>query len=44
MAKIYADLVEKGLRTFEQIPAPIRKAVEEELRSRGEEKLFRTNA
>lgn len=34
MAKIYADLVEKGLRTIEQIPMSIRKAVEEEFRSR----------
>lgn len=40
MAKIYADLIEKGLRTLEQIPERIREEVEAELRNRGKEALI----
>lgn len=35
MAKVYADLIEKSLRTIEQVPVSIRKEVEEELKRRG---------
>lgn len=34
MVKLYADLVEKGLRTIEQVPSKWRAAVEEELARR----------
>jgi hypothetical protein len=34
MVKIYADLIDKGLRTIDQVPAVWRAAVEEELRRR----------
>ncbi|MDO5764126.1 MAG: CD1375 family protein [Elusimicrobiales bacterium] len=29
MAKVYADLIRKGLKTIEQVPEKIRAAVEE---------------
>lgn len=35
MAKVYADLIEKGMRTIEQVPVSIRKEVEKELKRRG---------
>lgn len=41
MAKVYADLIEKGLRTIEQVPVSIRKEVEEELKRRGEEGKYK---
>lgn len=34
MVKVYADLVEAGLRTIDQVPSRYRAAVEEELRRR----------
>ena len=35
MATVYADLIEKGLRTLEQVPERIREEVKEELERRG---------
>ena len=35
MVKVYADLIEKGLRTLEQVPERIREEVKEELDRRG---------
>ena len=35
MVKVYADLIEKGLRTLEQVPERIREGVKEELERRG---------
>lgn len=37
MVKLYADLIEKGLRTIDQVPTKWRKAVEEELERRAAE-------
>ncbi len=34
MVKVYADLIDAGLRTIDQVPAKWRAAVEEELRRR----------
>ncbi len=35
MVKVYADLIEKGLRTLEQVSERIREEVKEELERRG---------
>ena len=35
MVKVYADLIEKGLRTLEQVPERIREEVKEERERRG---------
>ena len=35
MVKLYADLIENGQRTLEDVPSKWRAAVEEELRRRG---------
>ena len=35
MVKVYADLIEKGLRTLEQVPERISEEVKEELERRG---------
>lgn len=37
MVKVYADLIEKGLRTVEQVPSIWREAVKAELTRRGVE-------
>lgn len=39
MDKIYADLIEKGLKTIENVPVRIRDKVKEELIRRGREDL-----
>lgn len=36
MAKVYADLIRKGLKTLEDVPARIRADVEALLEERGE--------
>lgn len=33
MAKIYADLIQKGLKTLEEVPKKIREEVRKELRN-----------
>lgn len=33
MPKIYADLIQKGLKTIEEVPEKIREEVREELRN-----------
>ena len=35
MIKVYADLIEKGEKTIDQVPARIRPQVVEELKKRG---------
>ena len=35
MVKVYADLIQDGLKTLDQVPTKWRAAVEEELRRRG---------
>ena len=35
MVKLYADLIQDGLKTLDQVPSKWRAAVEEELRRRG---------
>lgn len=39
MDKIYADLIEKGLKTIENVPLRIRERVKQELIRRGREDL-----
>lgn len=39
MDKIYADLIEKGLKTIENVPLRIRDKVKKELIKRGREDL-----
>lgn len=39
MDKIYADLIEKGLKTIENVPLRIREKVKQELIKRGREDL-----
>lgn len=39
MAKIYADLIVKGLKTIDDVPLRIRDKVKEELIKRGREDL-----
>lgn len=39
MNKIYADLIEKGLKTIENVPLRIRERVKQELIRRGREDL-----
>lgn len=39
MHKIYADLIEKGLKTIENVPLRIRDRVKQELIKRGREDL-----
>ena len=39
MDKIYADLIEKGLKTIENVPLRIRDKVKQELIKRGREDL-----
>lgn len=42
MDKIYADLIEKGLKTIENVPLRIRERVKQELIRRGREDLAET--
>lgn len=35
MIKLYADLVEKNLKSIEEVPVSLRKKVEAELKKRG---------
>lgn len=37
MAKVYADLIRKGLKTIEDVPEHLRAAVEELLKKNGAE-------
>lgn len=39
MAKVYADLIEKGLRVLSSVPEKIREDVKQELINRGREDL-----
>ena len=39
MHKIYADLIEKGLKTIDDVPTRIREKVKQELIKRGREDL-----
>lgn len=39
MHKIYADLIEKGLKTIDDVPLRIREKVKQELIKRGREDL-----
>lgn len=39
MDKIYADLIEKGLKTIDDVPTRIRERVKQELIKRGREDL-----
>ena len=39
MHKIYADLIEKGLKTIDDVPTRIREKVKEELIKRGREDI-----
>lgn len=39
MYKIYADLIEKGLKTIDDVPTRIREKVKQELIRRGREDL-----
>ena len=40
MYKIYADLIEKGLKTIDDVPTRIRDKVKQELIKRGREDLM----
>lgn len=40
MYKIYADLIEKGLKTINDVPTRIREKVKQELIKRGREDLL----
>lgn len=40
MYKIYADLIEKGLKTIDDVPTRIRDKVKQELIKRGHEDLL----
>ena len=40
MYKIYADLIEKGLKTIDDVPTRIREKVKQELIKRGREDLL----
>ena len=40
MYKIYADLIEKGLKTIDDVPTRIRDKVKQELIKRGREDLL----
>lgn len=40
MHKIYADLIEKGLKTIDDVPTRIREKVKQELIKRGHEDLI----
>jgi hypothetical protein len=37
MAKIYAELIRKGKKTIEEVPEPLREAVQEILNKKGTE-------
>lgn len=39
MHKIYSDLIEKGLKTIDDVPTRIREKVKQELIKRGREEL-----
>ena len=43
MYKIYADLIEKGLKTIDDVPTRIRDKVKQELIKRGREDLLGGN-
>ena len=38
MAKVYADLIRKGLKTIEDVPEHLREAVEELMKNGAEDK------